>query len=325
MKSVSAEKRAGNEGFAMLFVLFLMALVVIGSSVAVLDRLTEGRREKEAEMIWRGKQYQRAIGMYYRKLGRFPTSVDDLVKVQNGELRFLREAYKNPMNKEDGTWRFIYVTPAGQLIGSVQYVSLQQMAFLDQQRQMGLGTGAATGTPVGTDASTGTSDTSGNAAGAQSGTNPANANLPNGSPANPQTAPQPQGQNPQQPGGSSFFSQPLQAQPGTSASGGIGVQESSGSSDSTDSNGEVIGGFIIGVAGKQDKPSIKVYKGGATYKRWEFIFNPLEQVQTIGTTLIGPQTNPAGTLPNGQPQIPNQPPQQQPQVPQQPQIPQQPQ
>jgi hypothetical protein len=365
MKSVPAEKRAGNEGFAMLFVLFLVALVVIGSSVVVLDRLTEGRREREAEMVWRGKQYQRAIGMYYRKMGRFPTSIDDLVKVQDGEMRFLREAYKNPMNKDDGTWRFIYVTPAGQLIGSVQYVSLQQMAFLDQQRQMGLGTGTAA-------AGTNSADNSGNDTGGQSGANPASpnvangnianllangslsnpnianllansglssadiANLMNGNAANVQIPPQLQsqwqqlqqqlqGQNAQQPGGgSSFFSQAPQqqgqpgAQPGASTSGGIGVQESSGSTDSTDANGEVIGGFIIGVAGKEDKPSIKVYKGGTTYKRWEFIFNPLEQVQTIGTTTsVGPTTNPTGTS--------SQPPQQQPQVPQQPQIPQQPQ
>jgi len=33
--------------------------------------LTEGRREKEKEMIWRGKQYTRGVKLYYRKLGGF--------------------------------------------------------------------------------------------------------------------------------------------------------------------------------------------------------------------------------------------------------------
>ncbi|MFZ3244573.1 MAG: hypothetical protein WA185_05820 [Candidatus Acidiferrales bacterium] len=357
MKGGSVPRRTRDEGFAMMFVLFLVALVVIGSSVAVLDTLTEGRREREAEMIWRGKQYQRAIGMYYRKFGRFPTSLDDLVKEQDGEIRFLREAYKNPMNNTDGSWRFIYVTPAGQLIGSVQYVSLQQMAFLDQQRQMGLTTGAAPGVTGGTNA-----DNSGNDAGTQGGNNSALTNIPLGSisaggsvnlnnlspsqlqalqsqlqglssqqlqalaaqfqgqiPAQLQSQLQQmlqqQGQNPQQSGGSSSFGQQAQGQPG--GNGGIGVQESSDSDNSTDANGQVIGGFIVGVAGKQNKASIKVYKGGATYKRWEFIFNPLEQTQTIGTAPVG-ATNPAAASANGQPQTPNQPPQQ-PQIPQQPQ------
>lgn len=311
--------KAGSEGYALLFVLFLMALVIIGASTAVLDSLTEGRRAREAETIWRGKQYQRAIGLYYKKFGRFPTTVDDLVKVQNGELRFLREAYPNPMNTKDGTWRFIYVTPAGQLIGSVQYVSLQQMAFIDQQRRMGLNagpTGAAAGTADNSDTSNDVP--SGTAIG---GTNLPNVNATGGAygqgAGSIQASPQFPGQNPQTPqqGSPSLFGQ--QAPGGTNSSGGIGVQESSGS---TDANGQVIGGFIIGVAGMQDKPSLKVYKGGATYKRWEFIFNPLEQVRTIGTTTTAP-TNPAGMPLNGQPQTPNQP--QPPQMPQQRQMPEQ--
>ncbi|HKF53396.1 MAG TPA: hypothetical protein VKB26_13860 [Candidatus Acidoferrales bacterium] len=304
---------SGSEGYALLFVLFLMALVIIGASTAVLDSLTEGRRAREADMIWRGKQYERAIGRYYKKFGRFPSNVDQLVKVQNGELRFLREAYKNPVNTKDGTWRFIYVTPSGQLIGSVQYVSLQQMALIDQQRRMGLNVG-----PSGATAGTETSDNSTNDANAPSGTaiggtNSSGTNSTNGAfGQNPGASQMPQqfaGQNlqaMQQSGSPSLFGQ--QAPQGMNSTGGIGVQESSGS---TDSNGQVIGGFIIGVAGIEDKPSNKVYKGGTTYKRWEFIYNPLEQVQTFGGA-AAPQLQQSG-----QPQTPNQP--QQPQMPQQPQ------
>lgn len=327
MNVVAAQNRVrserGEKGYALLFVLFLMALVMIGASTAILDSLTEGRRAREADMIWRGKQYEKAIGRYYKKFGRFPSNVDDLVKVQNGELRFLREAYKNPMNTKDGTWRFIYVTPSGQLIGSVQYVSLQQMAFLDQQRRMGLSVGPASGT-AGTD----TSDNETQPGTATGGTNSPNMNSTNSafgqSSGSVQVAPQFPGQTPQQyllqqQGSPSLFGQ--QSQGGANSSGGLSVQESSGSTDANgpDANGQVIGGFIIGVAGTDDKPSIKVYKGGATYKRWEFIFNPLEQVTTIGTISVAP-ANPTGMPLNGQPQTPNQP--QPPQMPPQ-QIPQQ--
>lgn len=317
-----------EKGFALIFVLFLVALLIVGGSVAFVNRLTEGKRQREAETIWRGQQYARAIGLYYRKFGRFPTNVDDLVKEQNG-VRFLREPYKNPMNKEDGSWRFIYVTPTGQLIGSVRYTSLQQMAFLDKQRQLGVATGAlaaggSAGVPgVATDNSTGQppSQPPGQSSAQQgvlggSGVAPGNLSVPPGSSSSavqngqPQNAPGtlggPGGQQPAQPP----FSQGSQAQMGTNP--GMSVNESS------DSSGPVMGGFIIGVAGKSDKSSIKVYKGGVTYKQWEFIFNPLEQVQTIGTVLTTTGTQQQGAAPFGMPQPP------QPQPPQQPQIPQQP-
>jgi hypothetical protein len=35
------------------------------------------------------------------------------------------------MNKDDGTWRFIYLNQAGQIVGSSRYASLQQMAVMD--------------------------------------------------------------------------------------------------------------------------------------------------------------------------------------------------
>jgi hypothetical protein len=317
--------RRVEKGFALIFVLFLVALLIVGGSVVFVNRLTEGKRQKEAETIWRGEQYARAIGLYYRKFGRFPTNVDDLVKEQNG-VRFLREPYKNPMNKEDGSWRFIYVTPTGQLIGSVRYTSLQQMAFLDKQRQLGIATGtspapAAAGMPgEATDNSSGQppSQPPGQSSGQQgmpggSGVAPGNLPVPPGSSAMQNGQPQnassgnfgaTSGQQSVQPS----FSLGLEAQTGTNP--GMSVSESS------DSSGPVIGGFIIGVAGKSDKSSIKVYKGGVTYKQWEFIFNPLEQVRTIGTvSTTGTQQ---GTAPLGMPQPP------QPQPPQQPQIPQQP-
>src|SRR5713226_9131936 len=81
--------------------------------------LTQGRREKEDELIWRGHQYARGVRLFYRKNGRFPTSLDDLSKPGIGVL-YMRKAYKEPMNTVDGSWRLLYVGPAGQIIGSVK-------------------------------------------------------------------------------------------------------------------------------------------------------------------------------------------------------------
>jgi hypothetical protein len=316
----------GQRGYALLFVLFLVATVVIGMSTAVLDVYTQGQREREADMIWRGEQYERAIGIFYRKFGRFPTSVDDLLKSQNGAPRCLREAYKDPMNKEDGSWRLIYVTPTGQLIGSVQYTSLQQMAFLDQQRKLGItaGTGTLAGAATGDANGNNSAD---NLAGQGAGLPSGGVGPTPGSPLAQALQTLLQGQNGQPPAPNaptatangntasgqqpapSFFSQGALTS-GVTPAPGINVSESSASD--TDGPGQVMGGFIIGVASKIAKHSIKVYKGGTTYKQWEFIYNPLEQMQSISVGSTGPSaptgqqpTNPLG-LPQ-QPQIPQQP------------------
>jgi type II secretory pathway pseudopilin PulG len=123
--SANQKRRRDQAGYSLLMVIFIVATMIILASAATLKIDTQGRRERETEMVWRGRQYERAIGMYYRKFGKYPTKVDDLVNQTNG-IRFLRKAYKDPMNKEDGSWRFIYVGPNGQLIGSKRQISLLQ-------------------------------------------------------------------------------------------------------------------------------------------------------------------------------------------------------
>src|SRR5260370_35145512 len=113
MRSRFSDARCGRRqrGFALLLVMFLTTLVLLGAMAAAPYVRTERQREKEEEMIWRGKQYVRGIKLFYRKNGRFPTSMDDLVKPKGGSLRFMRQAYKDPMHKDVGTGRMIYVGP----------------------------------------------------------------------------------------------------------------------------------------------------------------------------------------------------------------------
>jgi type II secretory pathway pseudopilin PulG len=55
------------------------------------------KREREEELIWRGNQYARAVGLFQRKFANaFPPTIDILV-----EQRFLRKKYKDPMTNDD--------------------------------------------------------------------------------------------------------------------------------------------------------------------------------------------------------------------------------
>ena len=61
------------------------------------------KREKEAELIFRGEQYARAIGLYQRKYANaYPKSIDALLNE-----RFLRKKYMDPMTS-DGQFELIF-------------------------------------------------------------------------------------------------------------------------------------------------------------------------------------------------------------------------
>jgi hypothetical protein len=313
-RRVSAPQRSGESGYTMIFAVFLAATMLISATVAVLTIQTQGQREREEEMVWRGHQYERGIRRYVQKFGRYPTKIDDMVKATSG-VRYMREAYKDPMNKDDGSWRFIYVTPAGGLIGSVRYTSLIQMALMDKMAQMGgsgiPGMAGMTGSPVGTSPFGNSSSfgganpfgSQGSAAagqqGRQPGSNPGATqqnpnqsgdedNPGNNSPGNP-----PAGQNPPGAGNSSASGT---GGPPSQSDSAFGFSSSSGSSSALGQMG-VIGGSITGVGSKVEKPSLKIYKGAKKYKEWEFIYNPIEQ-QAQATAGMGGGV--VGNPPGGQ-------------------------
>jgi hypothetical protein len=157
-------------------VVFMAALMIITAAAIQINFLTQGRREKEDELIWRGQQYARGVRLFYRKHGRFPTSLDDLIKPGIGGVRYMRKAYKEPMNTVDGSWRLLYVGPAGQIIGSVK-ANPGGSIFPAAPAPGGAQTGA-TPAPLGS--------TGGNAGGASSGTAPGQ--TPVQAPGSPQTA-----------------------------------------------------------------------------------------------------------------------------------------
>ncbi|MFQ5662562.1 MAG: hypothetical protein ACE5HL_01865 [Terriglobia bacterium] len=108
--------RNPQSGYALLIVLLMAALVLLSLSTAVPRLLTQGQREKEEELIFRGEQYRRAIGLFYKKYGGFPRSIEDLL--ETNERAFLRRRFPDPMRR-NGEWRLIRVGPSGELIGTV--------------------------------------------------------------------------------------------------------------------------------------------------------------------------------------------------------------
>jgi len=79
--------------------LLTMALMAIAAGVIVSSITFDIKRDREEEMIHRGVQYSRAIRLYYKKFGRYPTKLEDLENTN--QMRFLRKRYKDPLTGKD--------------------------------------------------------------------------------------------------------------------------------------------------------------------------------------------------------------------------------
>lgn len=248
---VRAKRAKTEDGYAVLFAIFLVATLLLFAAAATPNVVTQGRRLREQEAIWRGNQYVRAIRLFYQKNGKYPSSLEDLTKPNAVGVHFLRKPYKEPMNTADGSWRLIYVTPTGQLVGSVHFHNLQEMAV----------------------AAAFAGQLPGNVAGLASqlfgGVN-VNGNIGSQFGATAQPAGPSSTQNGLQPG------QPGGLPTGPGGQSGFGSALSSTQPASLEAvDSPVFGGSVIGVASKVKKSSITVYQGGKTYFDWEFIWNPL--------------------------------------------------
>src|SRR5688572_5364856 len=90
-------RAAGERGYLMVALLVAMSVMAILMGAALPAYHTMARREKEAELVFRGEQYARAIGLWQQKFANQPApSIDVLV-----EQRFLRKKYKDPITDDE--------------------------------------------------------------------------------------------------------------------------------------------------------------------------------------------------------------------------------
>ena len=259
MKLYSAHSRRGRgeQGYALVVLLLAVALLAIAFGAAAVNYRKAIQRDKEVEAIHRGVQYARAIKVFYRKFGRYPNSVDQLMNTNN--LRFLRRKYSDPLSP-DGKWRVLHP---------------QDVKVLGTGGQTGLA--PSSGMPnipgVSGSGSTifGTGGTNNAGAGSSIFGNSGNSQNASGS-----------GDTSQ--GGPGSSSQPIGGTVETT-----GGKESSNSGSVFNSGQNLTsGGPVVGVASLRDENGIHSFNQKTNYRDWQFIFNP----QTDTDRLITGPYNP---------------------------------
>ena len=97
--------REGEEGYMLLAVVVMCALVLLALSVAAAVVAKDIRRDKEVASQQYMQEYVRAIQLYYRKNNGYPPSMKALEQTNN--IRYLREKFIDPLTGKDD-WRIIH-------------------------------------------------------------------------------------------------------------------------------------------------------------------------------------------------------------------------
>jgi type II secretory pathway pseudopilin PulG len=269
--------KPSEEGYILIAVMFMLAILVIALSVAVPKISKQIQRDRELETMHRGKQYVRGVKMYYKKFGAYPPSIDALVKTN--EIRFLRKKYIDPTTGKD-EWKIIRF---GQN-------KTQSMGFFGQpiggSTLAGIGPSGGnglTGSP-GVGGGIGSSPGAGSVFGSTSSTS-----------TDPGTSPtSPAGANPGSPGSTGPTGSSSNTDP--NSPGGNGTGTGSGTGSGTGLTGQTFGGGgIIGVSPGGTKQSILVYKKKNHYNEWEFFYDPMVDQMMMQGGNAGTIGQPAGS------------------------------
>jgi type II secretory pathway pseudopilin PulG len=97
-------RASSSSGFTLVGVVVAIAVLTIliaavGPSVATISQ-----RDKEMELVFRGKQYARAILAFQKRYGRYPNSLKELEEIKP---RSIRQLWKEPMSNTVEGWDLI--------------------------------------------------------------------------------------------------------------------------------------------------------------------------------------------------------------------------
>ena len=287
-KRPSSGVRGREDGYVLLTLLLVVALMGIFALAVATPIKFELRREREEELIHRGVQYSRAIRAYYKKYGAYPTSLQNLDNTNN--LRYLRKHYKDPITGKD--FRLLHygdpgVTLGGSIGGGV-IPGANTVGQMNGSASSGSSSSAFGGSGFGNSQSSfGSSGTSSSGGFSQSSSFGGNSNSAFGGSSSSQTSSSQQG---------------TSTTSGTDASQSATPTPGTGSGDATSSGQQVVsGGPIVGVASNSKETTIREFNHKRKYSEWQFVYDPTSDTGGLIRTPNQPPLQLAGQpMQNGQ-------------------------
>jgi type II secretory pathway pseudopilin PulG len=100
-------RRSPAAGYTLIVLVIAVTLLSIAVATALPLWSGQIKRDKEAELVFRGLQYAEAIRVFQRRYGRPPARLEELMEVRP---RSIRQLWKDPMT-EDGAWVLLVRDP----------------------------------------------------------------------------------------------------------------------------------------------------------------------------------------------------------------------
>jgi type II secretory pathway pseudopilin PulG len=92
-------------GYVLAVIIIMLLLALMALTAAAPYVVTQIKRDREEELIHRGRAYSTAVKRFMKKFGRYPTTLKELENT--GNTRFIRKLYTDPVSKT-GDWRLIH-------------------------------------------------------------------------------------------------------------------------------------------------------------------------------------------------------------------------
>jgi type II secretory pathway pseudopilin PulG len=277
LEAGNREQPRGEQGFMLLGLIVVIALILLALSVAASKTAFSLRREREVESARRADQYVRAIRRFYIKNQHYPGSIEQLENTNR--VRYLRQRYVDPLTGK-ANYRLIIVGQNkttvkgffGQPLAGIASAGLGTAGGMQSSGVPGATTATGTGGAFGTTSPGTTTSGTGGLAAAAGGTG--------------DTA---------------------TASGAAGAGGTAGTTDSSGSTNSlgtasgmTSSIGSGLPGTtgpIMGVGSSASGNSILVVNEQKTYETWEFLYDPrIEKLKQAAALNAGASSVGAGSL-----------------------------
>lgn len=95
-------KPAGSPGYTFPLMLIIVAAMAFGAMRLDVAQSYRLKRDKEAELLFRGLAYKRAIKAFHSKNSRYPRQLKELADDRDSSKpRFMRQLYKDPVTGND--------------------------------------------------------------------------------------------------------------------------------------------------------------------------------------------------------------------------------
>ena len=106
----SIGSKSSQSGYVLLALMLTMTLILVALAVEAPRIGQQIKREKEEELVHRGRDYATAVKRFVHKNGgRYPASIEQLENTNH--IRFLRKKYVDPMTG-DSDWKMVHVGEA---------------------------------------------------------------------------------------------------------------------------------------------------------------------------------------------------------------------